>query len=91
MNNFLKGAATLLDIFATQRPKYRKRLPEWEDFNALRSDWEQVGKDLRSAIISDMEQLVKENYPDIKNSNKKQENQAIKLNILLEILNHYDR
>jgi hypothetical protein len=44
MNDFLKGISTVLDI-AGQKFDYYK-----DDTEAIRSDWEAVGKDIKKVI-----------------------------------------
>jgi hypothetical protein len=48
--NFVSGVARVLDIGATLHQFNYSDTPEEADIEALRSDWEAVGDDLRAAI-----------------------------------------
>lgn len=51
IRNFFTGMARTLDIGATQRkPYYGSERPEEIDYKAMKSDWEAVGNDIRSAL-----------------------------------------
>ena len=48
--HWLKGASTVLVLFPDTATRMRKRFLERTDAEALASDWQRVGDDLRSAI-----------------------------------------
>ena len=48
--SFLEGVARLLDFGGTLNEYNRSDMPEDADLVALRSDWEALGEDYRSAL-----------------------------------------
>ncbi len=52
INAFTLGAASVLDIGATIYNFNHSATPSQTDFQALASDWQAVGQDLRQAITS---------------------------------------
>lgn len=44
----IRGAATVLDIWP-KKNNYHKAYPHASDADALRSDWEKIGKDIQRA------------------------------------------
>lgn len=61
--HWLKGASTVLVLFPDTATRMRKRFLERTDAEALASDWQRVGDDLRSAIRK---------YEDEQETNKSQ-------------------
>jgi len=62
MNNYFKGIASLLDIYATQKIELDIKHPSWDDFSALKSDWEKISEDLKISILkytSDLDTINK--------------------------------
>lgn len=51
MNNYLKGMASLLDIYATQKEQFEIKTPSWNDYTAIKSDWEKISEDFKSSIL----------------------------------------
>lgn len=51
LSYILYGAARSFDLFGTIRDPRVERIRKRSDAEALRSDWEAVGRDLQSAIL----------------------------------------
>jgi hypothetical protein len=49
IKSLIRGAATVLEIFPSHGGHYRRAYPHASDVDALRGDWEKVGKDIRKA------------------------------------------
>lgn len=63
MNNYLKGAATSLDIFATQGSQ-PKTYSKYSDYEAFRSDWEKLSDDFKFSISEFLSESIHQN-PEI--------------------------
>ena len=50
MNNYIKGAASLLTILWSQKLEIDLHRFELDDYQALKSDWERIGKDLEVSL-----------------------------------------
>lgn len=46
---FICGAATVLQIWPSGYSHYRRAYPHTSEVEALRGDWEKIGKDIRKA------------------------------------------
>lgn len=61
MNNYFKGIASLLDIYATQKTEPDLKHPSWDDFSALKSDWEKISDDLKISILKYTSEIASAN------------------------------
>jgi hypothetical protein len=50
-SNFWKGVASIFDIYpSTPVRRLSQQKPEEADYEAIKSDWEAVGQDMRNAM-----------------------------------------
>ena len=47
---FMRGASAVLEIWPNNRHHYRRAYPHSSEAEALRGDWEKVGRDIEGAI-----------------------------------------